>query len=335
MSNKHFLVLSLSVLLAFKAVSNPVFSQTTLSGGRGTFRVYSAETIQAGSIILNSFFLSFINDDETSGFGNDHTWNLGLTYGWTNNLELTMQAIPYQDDQQHNWGPPGDTKLGVKWHLPSSSQRIDTGLRGFLSIPTAKNHNVPFEPFSSGKFSWGVMGLLTFDIPGVLPLKINANFGYLDHDIGTFLSKGSTDQILLGLGFKIPIRAIIFFTEYTGEIFFNNDEISFKDNSMRLTHGFRFRMPFNLVLDLGADISFSRNLKVYPAPLHEYADWKIFAGLTYHFLANRILRFMGNPQKINRKKEERMLEEIKNRREKVEQELDEMLKDLEKQSDDI
>ncbi|MFQ5650747.1 MAG: hypothetical protein ACE5IY_12460 [bacterium] len=295
------------------------------------FRVHSAETVQAGSFILNSFFLSFINDDKNSRFGNDHTWNLGLTYGLNDRLELTAQIVPYQDDQRHSWAPPGETKVGVKWATPLSGQRVQTGLRGFVRLPTAKTANRPFEPYSSGKVALGAVALLSLDIPGRLPLRLNFNFGYLDNDISTFLSRERTDQLLLGVGVKLPIRAIIFYTEYTGEIFFNHDKISFRDNSMRLTHGFKFRVPFNLVLDLGADIGFSNKRQRYPAPLHEYADWKIFMGLSYHFLTSRVWRGVPQTPRIDRKKQQRKLQELRSRRERVDQELNEMLNELEKE----
>ncbi len=76
----------------------PAFSQTTFAGGRGMFRVFSAQTIQAGSIFLNASYLSFFRSS-----GKDQTLNLGLTYGVTNNVELTALVVPYQDDQKHNW----------------------------------------------------------------------------------------------------------------------------------------------------------------------------------------------------------------------------------------
>ncbi len=318
------------VLAAVAVFSQSASGQTTLTGGRGLLRVQSARTIQAGSFILNSFLLSYFNDDTQRSLGDDHTWNLGLTYGLSDRLELTAQVVPYQDDQLHSWGPPGDTRLGIKWTTPWSGKRVQTGLQGFVRLPTAKNHNVPFEPFSSGKVAIGAMGLMSVDIPGSVPVKLNINLGYLDHNIETFFSNESIDQILIGAGFKIPIRAIIFYSEYTAEVF-NTTAVDFRHNSMRLTHGFKFRVPFDLVLDVGADIGFSEKLERYPAPLHEYANWKIFAGLSYHFLTGQVWHGISGSRLRESRGDAQRLQELRSQRERVDETLQQMLDELQRE----
>lgn len=327
-----FGIITLSIV-----ITSPSGAQTTMFGGRGMLRVFSAETVQSGAFYLNSFFLSFLNTTRNSGLGKDHTLNFGFTYGLSNSLELTAQLVPYQDDQQHIWGPPGDTQIGLKLRLPLSTSGFITGVRGFLSIPTAQNHNVPFEPYSSDQVSWGVMGLITIDMTNtfpLFPLKFHTNVGYLDHNIKTIFSDELTDQLLLGFGFKIPIRAFILYTEYTSEIFVNHDEVRFRDNSMRLTQGFKFVGPLNIIVDLGVDIALSRDLDLYPAPLHKYADWKIIGGLTYQFSAGRVYEKGSRFEKRNRKEEERRVEEIKKKREKADQDLEDLRENLEKDSKD-
>ena len=306
----------------------PAFSQTTFAGGRGMFRIFSAQTIQAGSIFLNASYLSFFRSS-----GKDQTLNLGLTYGVTNNVELTALVVPYQDDQKHNWGPPGDTQVGIKWRLPLASSRFSAGLRGLVILPTALQHNAPLEPYSSDQVAWGIMGLLSFDLTnsfGKLPLKIHANFGYLDHNIETLLSKGDTDQVLLGVGFKFSAYPFIIYTEYTGEFFLNNNAIKFGDNSMRLTQGFKFLGPLNLIVDFGLDIGLSRELESYPGPVHKYADWKIITGLTYHFKMDKVHGYAAKETEIDRKKENKALEALKKKRKNVDQNLNEKRKSLEK-----
>ncbi len=309
-------------------LTTTAFSQTTLAGGRGMFRVFSAQTIQAGSIFLNSSYLSFFR-----GSGNDQTFNLGLTYGVTNNVELTAQVVPYQDDQKHDWGPPGDTQVGIKWRLPLANSRFSAGLRGLFILPTAVQHNAPLEPYSSNQVAWGIMGLFSFDLTnsfGQLPLKIHTNFGYLDHNIETVLSKDGTDQLLLGFGFKFSAHPFIIYTEYTGEFFLNNSAIKFGDNSMRLTQGFKFLGPLNFIVDFGLDIGLSRGLETYPGPLHKYADWKIITGLTYHFKTGKVHGYAAKATKIDRKKENKRLEAVRKKRKNVDQDLKEKRKSLEK-----
>jgi hypothetical protein len=295
------------------------------------FRVFSAETVQRGSVFVATSFLTFLQTTDSRGFGNDHTLQLGLTYGLSPNLELTAKLVPYQEDQVHDFSVPGDTQFGIKWRTPFSTTSLITGLRGFIVLPTGRSHNVPFEPYSSGKLSLGAMAMITASVSQRYPLKVYANVGYLDHNITTLFSNELTDQLLLGIGFKFPIHPFIMYTEYSGEIFVNNNAVSFKDNSMRLTYGLRFRGPFRTTMDMGVDVGLSRNLNPAPHPLiHEYADWKIFAGISYQFDTMRV--YGKSPvasAKPVQKDESRMLEEIKRKREQADRELEEMKKKLE------
>ena len=327
---KTWMVLGATVFYAsFGTLVGPAFAQTGLAGGRGTLRVQAAETVPTGTFVFNSYLLTFTRGGNSSQVYN-HTWTFSATYGLSDALELTTQFVPYQDDQVHAVGRPGDVQFGIKWRTPWAGRRVRTALRGFVKLPTAANHNVPFDPFSSNRVSWGFMGIASVHLPGVVPIKINLNVGYLDHNVGTILPNHSTDQLLLRLGFKIPIRAVIFYSEYSGEIFFNNSAVSFRDNSMRLTHGFKFRMPLRLVLDAGVDIGFSRDLNVYPAPLHEYADWKFFAGLSYTFFPKRYRRPKPEVQRATPAQTEKALDRLKKNRENADGILKEMLKDLER-----
>jgi len=321
------------VLTAFCAVvggpAKSLFAQTGLAGGRGTLRVQAAETVPTGTFVFNSYALTFSRGGSSSRVYN-HTWTVSATYGLARALELTTQFVPYQDDQEHKVGRPGDVQLGIKWQTPWAGRRVRTALQGVLKLPTAANHNVPFDPFSSNRISWGIMGIASLHLPGLIPLKVNMNIGYLDHNVGTILPTKSTDQLILRLGFKIPVRAVIFYSEYSAEIFFNNSAVSFRDNSMRLTHGFKFRMPLRLVLDVGADIGFSHDLKTYPPPLHEYADWKLFGGLTYTFFPKRYRRPEPTVKRGNPQETQEALRRLQQSRENVDDILTDMLKDLER-----
>jgi hypothetical protein len=320
------------MLFGFLTCAFQLSAQTTSAGGRGMLRVFSAETVQRGSIFVNSFYQTFLQTTDSRGYGNDHTLQLGLTYGLTHSLELTAKLVPYQEDQVHSFSAPGDAELGVKWRTPFSTTSVATGLRGFVILPTARSHNVPFEPYSSGKISWGAMAMTTLSLSGRYPLKIYANLGYLDHNLTTFFSNEITDQLLLGFGLKIPIHPFIMFTEYTGEIFINNPAVDFKDNSTRITYGFKFRGPFRTTVDVGVDVGLSRNLNPAPHPLvHDYADWKIFAGFNYQINTARVYGKPPVTAKVNSKEESKILEEIKKKREQAGQELEEMKKKLEEE----
>jgi len=160
-------------------------------------------------------------------------------------------------------------------------------------------------------------------------LKLYANLGYLDHDIETPFSSESTDQVQLGLGAKFPLHPFILYTEYSGEFFINHAEVDFWENSMRLTQGLKFRGPFAIIVDLAVDIGLSSASNSSPAPLHDYADWKIIGGFTFDIQTQSMFKYPAPQTTIDRKKEESILEEIRDRRENVDEDLQEMLQDLE------
>lgn len=323
---------ALRYFILFLMLTGPsqISAQTTTAGGRGMLRVFSAETVQRGSIFANTSYQTFLRTTDSRGFGNDHTVQIGLTYGLTHSLELTAQLVPYQEDQVHGFSVPGETEFGVKWRTPFSTASLATGLRGFIILPTGRSHNVPFEPYSSGKLSWGAMSMITMSRGERYPLKVYANVGYLDHNITTIFSDEVTDQLLLGFGLKIPIRPFIMYTEYTGEIFINNAAVDFKDNSMRITQGFKFRGPFKTMMDVGVDIGLSRNLSPAPHPLiHDYADWKVFAGFSYHFITDRVYGRLPVVAQPVAKEDNQILDEIRRKREQADKDLEEMKRKLE------
>lgn len=315
--------------------NSTAYSQTTYTGGRGMFRVYSANTVKPGVLYSNFFSQAFLFRESSAPLGKDYTLSFGFTYGISNYVELTAQIVGYQDDQKGIWGPPGDTQIGMKLQLPFSSSSVMTGLRGFLSLPTAKHHNVAFEPYSSNQVAWGIMGLLTLDMTDTFPLfpfKFHSNFGYLDHNISTFFTDRINDQILLGLGFKFLIKSVILYTEYTAEIFYNNPKVNFRSNSMRLTQGIKFPWILNLIFDVGVDIGLHRQVGNLPASVHEYANWKVIIGTSYVF-TSRSIKKRPSLAKKDLELDKEMIEEIRKKREKAAKELEEIRKKLKKENE--
>jgi hypothetical protein len=274
------------------AFSLPCLSQTTIYGGRGLMRVYTAEPIGRGQFFINTYFQTFLDRADSAkrknSLGKDHTLSLGFTLGLSKRTELTVSPILYQDDQKHLWGPPGDMRLGLKYATPLSFGGVSTGLNLFVNLPIAKNHNVAYEPYSSGKFGGGVLGLVTLDMTDafpVVPLKLYLNFGYFDHDFSTQPFADEQDQYLVGAGVKFPIRSIVFYTEYSGEIFANNPGVSSQENSMRVSQGLKILGPWNFIIDFAADLGLEKPARalnpLYAKYKKDYADWKVILGLNY------------------------------------------------------
>ncbi|MGH7496988.1 MAG: hypothetical protein ACREOO_31955 [bacterium] len=316
-------------------------AQTTMYGGRGLLRVFTAEPLGRSQFFVHSSFLTYLDPTKRGGktLGKDYTINLGFTWGLTHSLEATVQAVPYQDDQLHVWGPPGDTRVGLKLALPARLGGISTGLYGFTVIPTAKNSNVPYEPYSSGKLAVGMMGLATIDMTQsfpLVPLKLYLNFGYLAHDLRGSLFASEKDQYVFGAGIKFPIRSFVLHTEYTGEVFVSNDSVAFAEGSTRLTQGIKFLGPWDLIVDLAADLGLHKVAGTPVSAIYQkdYADWKLVLSLNYQFGGGRE---ESGPVLASTKREDkraqRQLDEIKTKRETAQRRLQDMEDVLKEKTD--
>lgn len=301
-------------------------------------RVFTAEPIGGKQFFINSFFQTFLEapDQRANTLGKDHTLSLGFTLGLNNSLEFNMQVVPYQDDQAHAWGPPGDTQLGLKMALPFSAGGISTGLRGFVNLPTAKNHNVPFEPYSSGKVGGGIQGLATIDMTEsfpLVPLKAFLNFGYYDHTLDRNFFIGNEDQFLIGAGLKFPIRSITFYTEYTGEIFANNALVSYAENSTRISQGMKVLGPWNLILDVAMDVGLDKPAArlIDPNFQKEYADWKIVLGVHYQVAFDR--QSGVSSTQTSKRRADPELERVRLKRVNAKEDLEDMEKSLQESND--
>ena len=310
-----------------------LFAQTTVMGGTGLFRVQGADVLVPGQLSLSGHYLGFYQAKEnSSNLTKDVTINSGFTFGLSERLELTAGITIYQDDNAQLLPIPGDSRLGLKVNAVNGNI-VSLGFYPFINFPTAENHNVMFETYNSDKVSIGLHGIVTFDLKDtlpIIPIKFYINGGYLDNNLGDQFFAAKIDQGLLGLGLKVPIRSSVIFTEFTSEIFVNNTDVRWYNNPQRLTQGFRFIGPFELVGTVGFDISLSKfDEEKKDEKFHkEYADWKIFAGVSHRFTVFPYLSRAARIERQNRIEEERRLEEIRKQREKAAKELEEMKKKL-------
>jgi hypothetical protein len=208
--------------------------------------------------------------------------------------------------------------------------------RFFVKIPTGRNANLHFEPYSYDKVGVGLMGIATFDMTNsfpLFPLKMHVNFGYMDHDLSDSYFSDEEDQFFFRLGFKFPIRSSVLFTEYSAEIFANNPVVSnYSFNSQRITQGLKFLGPWNLIFDLALDISLSKKPEDLSSPfLKKYADWKIIAGINYPMVLRKKDTARAKVLAKKREREEKKkLQEIHDKRQNVGEELKKMEESLKK-----
>lgn len=317
-------------------------AQTSFNGGKGIYRTLSAEVVGGANIYLNGYFSSYFKKETESLMVKDHSFMMGLTFGLSRNFETTLGIVPYQDDQKSIWGPPGDTRLGLKYHLPFFNSAFHMGLHGFFVFPTARYANIAYEPYSSGKVAWGSQLLTTISFENVfpmLPMKMHLNFGYLDHNIGDQFFTSEIDQMLLGFGMVFPIRSFQMFTEYTNETFFNATELDFMQNSMRVTQGFKFLGPKNIIYDLVFDVGLTNedslksvNLEKSPL-LKDYADWKVTLGINYRFSLKRFFDRSEEQERERESEEQKKLNKIKAKRERASKDLKNMKEVLDRKID--
>ena len=322
------------LLLLFASFSS---AQVTLGGSKGTLRIYDAETVYPGQFYINSFYHGyFVEKDGKSA--EDHTLNLAFTLGLLPTLEMFTHFIPYQDDQSNIWGPPGETSVGFKFHLPRKGKLFQTGLLAYGHFPTAQNFNVAFEPFTYDATGWVLQWLSTWDFrsgSGTLPLKMSLNVGYNDINWADRYFGDEKDKLLLGLGFKFPVRSSLLYSEFTGEIFLNNTEkVAFSENLLRFTQGFRFLAPMDLVCDMAVDVALggAKDAESERLPyVKDYADWKVTFGLTYRTSLFNPMTAEQKVEKEKKKVEQNKQDTIRGKREQAIKELEEMRKKIEKE----
>jgi len=332
-------ILGSIILLAFFQQSA---AQTCFSGGRGVYRTLSAETVGSANVYVNAYFSSYFKKERESMMIKDHTLTTGFTFGLFKHFETTLGIVPYQDDQRSIWGPPGDTRLGIKYHFPYLNSAIQVGWYNFFIFPTARYANISYEPFSSGKFAWGTQFLTTLSFENVLPMlpmKMHFNAGYLDHNLGDQFFASEIDQMLLGASVVFPIRSFQVFTEYTAEVFVNTSDLDFMQNSMRVTQGFKFLGPKNFVYDLIFDVGLTQedSLTIANAAISplakDYADWKVTVGVSYRFSLKRLFDRSDEQAKARESEEQKKLDKIKEKREQATKDLESMKEVLDKKID--
>jgi hypothetical protein len=313
-------------------------SQISYSGGKGLYNVLEADPIRTTDIYFSTNMLSFMREEPGSNvltkyFSN----NANLTIGLANYLGCFLNFVPHRDDGVNLYGTIGDTHFGLKYLTPLSSRVFKLGLAASYKFPTAGIANVPFEVYSTDKPGWAIKALLSLDFLPIMPsmpLKLNLNFGYLDHNIYDDYFYSKIDQLFLGTGLKYSIRSLQFYTEYSGEIFFNNpSQVEFNQNSMRLTQGIRFLGPWNNTVHIAFNYSLTNydSLKNIDIFHKEYATWEFVIGISHRF---SVYKYFDKSAKLERKRraeELRRLEAIKKKRQNVKQDLKKMKDELEKE----
>ena len=326
-----------TIVILLLLAAGTVYSQVAMSGGKGLLRLYEADNVTPGQLYINPFATFFaIKMADLNVLAKDYAVNTGVTLGVNRFFEVFIHLVPYQTDQVHIWGPPGDAKVGAKLNAPNRGGVAQFGLAAYGDFPLAQLHPLKYEPYSEKAFGYAVIGLATFNLKNAatqIPLKLTANVGYKSHNASAGFFSGDTDQLIGGLGFKFPVKSSQLYTEATGEIFFNNETVPFLKNSLRLTQGYKFITRSGLIFDIAADVRLGQKptqteKKQIPRFFADYADWKIIIGMTFRTTLFKKWNEKYQQEEQQRKMKQNEQEEIRKMREKVVDELEEYKKRL-------
>lgn len=313
-------------------------AQISLQGGRGLLRIQDGEIAELGDLYVSAFGSTFFEKpDGSSSLAKNSHLSLNFTYGLSQFLEFSGRFVAYQDDQQHIWGPIGDTELGLKIRIPFGSERnVRLSFRNYFILPTGVNHNLPYEPYTTDKFGWSPGAALSLNLEDkfAVPLKLYWNAGYIDRNLGDHIFSADNDQIYLGTGFKLLFNNTIFFWEYYAELFSNrSDEIAFRENYQVSTQGLSFLGPYNLILTAAFDINLSKPTEKTFFKDKDLSDWKIWVGISKYFPLRKMFNEMAEQKRREneRKEELRKQQIIKKERKAAEEELKRMQELLKKQ----
>lgn len=369
------------VLVLFIAIMAPQGHAIGINGGNGLTYVKSAWNLKPGYLTLygrTRFFGKVSTQTQpTAATYWDVQGALSFNYGITDHIELAIAPVMYQDTHRGRTGYniPDDLFLGLKlgsYNLKGTSLTYAISLD--TRFPTAKYHNLPFEPYSAGTIEWGFTGMLTYARDPLYPddnLNIHANFGYINHnDVGKKLLPRSnvsvtnmSQQFIYGIGMKIPSSEFDFSIELYGNKFLQRPpQTAYSlEDYLYLSPGISYHayrwMTLSFSTDLRITEDINNSLVPPPAPdLPNYPSWRINLGLSLTLLPTSVYR-LSDKDILIRKAESRRelfeqiikeqretesaeeeLERIKEERRKAERELERLRRilegDLKKKKDD-
>lgn len=311
-----------------------------MTGGKGMLRLYEAETITAGDFYVNPFGTFFAKKRPNANvLEKDYTMNAGLTLGISTVFESFIHLTLYQTDQDHLWGAPGDCSIGCKMNIPKKGV-LQFGVLSYVQFPTARLHPIAFEPFSDDAVGYAFLSILSMNFRNAgspLPLKITLNVGYKSHNSAKRIFAGDVDQLISGFGLKLPIKSSQVYSEISGEIFYSNQNVRLRQNSLRWSGGYKFLAAHGIIFDIAADIELGgykpSHVEKQSSPrfFEDYADWKLILGVTYRWtLCKRWDKTFREIQE-HQNKLEYETQELREQRKKVIEKLEEYQRKLEEE----
>ena len=290
----------------------------------------------------------------------DAQGSFNIFYGIGKYYGIELAQVIYQDNHKGGKGYnlPDDLYLKIKVaSLGTQTMPFNFGVQLSSRIPTAKHHNIPFEPYSAGKLEFSIMGLASYSQNLLNPedtYNLHVNIGYLDHnDAGAEINttSSSSKEFIYGAGIVYPVTKFDFSLEVYGNRHLSRPpEAAYsRYNYVYVTPGITYHPYYWLSVVFGFDYrltaarpnqsahTISQSTPVFPT-------WRVNLGVKINLMSKLSNRFdkkeksllpgtKTEPQSIykqiaDERKQvedaERELEKIKNERKKM----DDMLKRL-------
>lgn len=337
----------LLILLMGGLVILPTFgwSQINFNGGRGLTYVQSAWTLHPGYLTLRALTRSFGkvgNFPLPNGSTNaitiwDVTGRFSINYGLSKHFEVALSPVIYGDTNSGGDGIniPDDLYLSLKvgsFSTPGSS--LSYGFVINTRFPTAEDHNLPFEPYTTDHVAWGLTSLVSFSKDPLYPedaTNFHFNLGYWNHnDVGAQLTNKNapgtkpttmSQELIFGAGVKFPSDKFDFSVELYGSAFLQRPPKAAysREDYLYLTPAITYKPITWFNLYFGADFRLTKSndltdytlvSRTLPNSQPNYPAWRVNFGTSFTLLPTTVYR--ENPRDV-------LMQKAQTRRELFEQ----------------
>jgi len=290
-----------------------------INASRGPLIVRSAWTLEPGHLTLlthTRFFGKVTQQAGKNGTNAVTIWDvqggMSLNYGLSKNFEASFVPLIYQDTNKRTgkgYNLLDDLFLLVKvGSLGSKGGSLKYGFDLGVRFPTGKEHNVIFEPYSTGKTSFGANAMISYARDPLYPedgMSTHFNIGYWNHnDVGARLTPKDftrdtvrvltmTQELNYGVAMLFPFDTFDFRFEIHGRKFLQKPPVTAfsRESVLYISPGVTYKPYRWMTMLLNADIrvtnaadetSYIGVNKILDLP--NYADWRITLGTKLNIL---------------------------------------------------
>jgi len=288
-----------------------------VNAGRGPLTVRSAWTLEPGYLTLTThtrFFgkVAKLSQPGQAGTSAVTIWDvqggLALNYGISKHFEASFVPMIYQDTNKRTdkgYNLLDDLFLFLKvGSLGSKGGSLSYGFDLGMRFPTAKEHNLMFEPYSADKTSFGANALASYARDPLYPedaFSMHFNLGYWNHnDVGSQLTPSiftkdtvrvlnMTQELSYGAAMLFPFDKFDFRFELHGRTFLQKPPVTAfsRESVTYISPGVTYKPYRWMTMLLNADIRVTNAADEtdYTKPgvnkfsdLPNYPDWRITLG---------------------------------------------------------